>query len=184
MKKYQNMKKPLKALYFVENIFCSFAMVVLLFSVFSVTVLRYIFNTSIVGFEEATLTIALYCYFIGAAVASRDGEQIKVNIIDEILERSHFKWVFPLMRSALTIIISIIFLYVSIDYGSFVLEKKLTISPLGISKFVAVASMIIGFLLIAFHETHKLVFFLRSEWAKNKGQKSHLTKKGESIDNE
>ena len=152
-------------------------MIVLVF-VLTATLLRYIFIKSIIGLEELTVVIALYCYFIGASCSSREDMQIKVNIIDEFMDNSKYDYVFFLVRTSLSIIINLIFFYVSVIYGKFVLEKNLNLSPLGFSKIVVVASIIIGFLLISLHETVRMIKYINSRWGKNKQNSLQSSEKG------
>ncbi len=169
MNERQNNNKLAKTFYFLEDFIATISMVIILLFVLTATILRYIFNSSIFGLEELTVVIALYCYFIGASCSSREGSQIKVNIIDEFMNNSKYDYIFYFIRTSLSIIINIIFLYVSITYGKFVLEKNLNLSPLGVSKIVTVASLIVGFFLISVHETIRLINYINSR--KNKNQK-------------
>lgn len=162
MIEYQIVNKFSKAFYSIENFLSSVTMAILLIIVFLVTILRYIFSTSVPGLEEITVTIAVYCYFLGAACSSRNETHIRVNIIDELIEHSKLRSVFIFFRSILTIAINIIFFYISIGYGKFVLDKNLILAPLRVSKIVTVASMIMGFFLISIHEIFKLVVFYKN----------------------
>ena len=179
MKQYEEVNKLTSVIYSMETFISSITMVIMLIFVFTGTVLRYFFSTSIVGMEELTVVIALYCYFLGASCASRDGGHIKVNIIDELLESSKFDWLFTSLRSIAAIGINLIFFYVAITYGIFVVEKKLSLSPLRVSKLFVVASLIIGFFLMSMHETIRLVLFFRSILKKRKDKNSDLAFGGE-----
>jgi len=180
MKKNEGVNKLSRVIYSMETIVSTVTMIIMLIFVFTGTVLRYFFSTSIVGMEELTVVIALYCYFIGASCASRDGSHIKVNIIDELLESSKFDWVFISIRSLAAIGINLIFFYVAITYGSFVVGKNLSLSPLGISKLYVVAGLIIGFFLMAMHETIRLVLYIQS-FRQKSGVKNSLQADGGEI---
>jgi len=175
MKEYESANKLTNIFYSIENIISTIAMFTVLVFVFIGATLRYAFSTSIVGMEEVTLVIALYCYFFGAACASRSRDHIRVNIIDELLENSKINWIINLFKSMVSVFVTFAFCYVSIIYGIFVIEAKITLSPLGVSKIVVVSSLIIGFFLMAIHETIWFIRLIRGRIDKNK--KDNLLKK-------
>ena len=92
MKEYESASKLENIFYSIENFISTITMITVLVFVFIGTILRYVFSTSIVGMDEVTLLIALYCYFFGASCASRSRDHIRVNIIDELLENSKINW--------------------------------------------------------------------------------------------
>jgi len=179
MKEHESANKLANIFYSIENIILTITMITVLVFVFIGTILRYVFSTSIVGMDEVTLVIALYCYFFGASCASRSRDHIRVNIIDELLANKKIYWIINLFKSMVSIFVTIAFCYVSILYGIFVLEAKITLSPFGVSKIVVVSSLIIGYFLMTVHETVWFIRLIRGNIDKNK--KDNLLKKGGVI---
>jgi len=182
MKEYESASKLENIFYSIENFISTITMITVLIFVFIGTTLRYVFSTSIVGMDEVTLLIALYCYFFGASCASRSKDHIRVNIIDELLANTKINWIINLFKSMISIFVTIVFCYFSIIYGIFVLEAKVTLSPLGVSKIIVISSLIIGFFLMAMHETVWLIRLIRKKIDKGK-KENLLEKKGVIKDN-
>jgi len=116
------------------------------------TVLRYVFGTMILGMEEVAVLMALYCYLLGAACASRDNDHIIVNVLEEFSIPLKIRWAIKIFSEIISIGVTGAFTYISILYGMSVVKSNLTIIPLGISKLFAVLPLVIGFCLMFIHE--------------------------------
>jgi TRAP-type C4-dicarboxylate transport system permease small subunit len=80
-------KAILKGLCAAENAVvcvCSSAMVLM---VALTVVLRYIFNTQIVGIEDLIMLVAFAVYFIGAALGSRDETEITADLMSLFIKK-------------------------------------------------------------------------------------------------
>jgi len=117
------------------------------------TLLRYVFGTMILGMEEVAVLMALYCYLLGAACASRDNDHIRVNVLEEFSIPLKIRWAIKIFSGIISMGVTGAFTYISILYGMSVAKSNMAIIPLGISKLFAVLPLIIGFSLMFIHET-------------------------------
>ena len=136
----------------LEKIIPSIGMAGLTILVALETTLRYLFGTMILGMEEVAVLLALYCYLLGAASASRDNDHIRVNVLDEFPLPMKIRWAIKVISGLISVGVTGAFAYISIRYGMSVAKSNLTIIPLGISKLFAVLPLIIGFCLMFIHE--------------------------------
>lgn len=157
MKKFQTGNIIINILSSLEKVIPSIGMVGLTILVAYSTLLRYVFETTILGMEEVAILMALYCYFLGAASASRDNDHIKVNILEEFPIPVKIRWAINMLVGIVSVGVTGSFAYISILYGMAVAKSNLTIIPLGISKLFAVLPLIIGFCLMFMHEIKWLI---------------------------
>ena len=137
---------------FTEMVIPSIGMAGLTILVVLGTILRYVFGTMILGMEEVAVLLALYCYLLGAACASRDNDHIRVNVLDEFPLPVKIRMAIKVISGLISVGITGAFAYISILYGLSVAKSNLTIIPLGISKLFTVLPLIIGFCLMFIHE--------------------------------
>jgi TRAP-type C4-dicarboxylate transport system permease small subunit len=120
------------------------------------SVLRYALAEAILGLEEFTLILGLYTYFVGSAMASRGGVQIRVSIIDNIplaprirqyINRSMYFW---------SLVVCGIYAYFAFTYVSWSVERQITILPLYWPEWIRNLSLLLGLVLMTIH--HIVIF--------------------------
>ena len=102
--------------------------------------------------EEVAIIIGLYCYLLGSACSSRDNNHIKVNLLDDVPLSKSIRKAFDIIGGIVSVIVTGVFLYVSIKYGISVKATGMTVVPLGISKVFQVLPLILGFAIMFIHE--------------------------------
>ncbi|GAI74227.1 unnamed protein product, partial [marine sediment metagenome] len=134
MKKIQTGNIAINMVSSMEKLIPSIGMAGLTILVALETILRYLFGTMILGMEEVAVLMALYCYLLGAACASRDNDHIKVNVLDEFPIPMKIRWTINILAGIISVGVTGAFAYISIRYGMSVAKSNLAIIPLGISK--------------------------------------------------
>ena len=157
MKTFQIRNKAIDIFSYMEKVIPSIGMAGLTILVAYGTILRYFFDTSILGMEEVAILMALYCYLLGAACASSEKDHIKVNVLDEFPIPLKIRWAINMIVSIISVVVTGAFAFICILYGIAVAKSNLTIIPLGISKLFAVLPLILGFCLMFMHETKWLI---------------------------
>jgi len=124
------------------------------------TILRYIFQTSILGMEETAILMGLYCYFFGATAATNENDTIKVSILDDVYMLPKVRRAIKVLSSIVSLVVTIAFTYISIMYVISLKKTNVLIVPLNISKLFAVLPLIMGFFLMSTHEIKWLKYSL------------------------
>ena len=114
------------------------------------------------GIDEFILIIAAYCYFIGAAHASRRRNQITVTILDVINVRQRIKSYIDIIAAVLAFGVCAAFSYYAIVYNHWVVTQGLLVIPFRWSLVVWVVSLAIGMVLMSLYELLNLVRKVRA----------------------
>ena len=154
-------KKTILFLGSVEKILPATCMGLLAIFITAITVMRYVFNYSILGFEEFTVIIAVYLYFVGSGLATRMNKQVRVNFIDSFHITKRTRKVIDLIVSLLAFFICLAFSYFTFNYSLWTLKRHITIDPLGWPMAIMGFGPAIGLLLMGIHELNKFLKNLR-----------------------
>lgn len=152
MQESRNGNIILRSFSFLETFLPTLAMFGIASLVAIEAILRYGFNTSILGMEEVAIIIGLYCYLLGSACSSRDNNHIKVNLLDDVPLSKNTRKVFSIISGIVSVIVTGIFFYISLKYGISVKASGMKVVPLGISKLFQVLPLILGFGIMFIHE--------------------------------
>lgn len=155
-----NNNKILSFIIFAESAIPAIGMVGIVLLVALGTILRYFFDTGILGMEETAIQLGLYSYLIGASAASFEHKEIKVNILDEIQMSENKQFIIDIIKTLVSLLVTAFFAYVSFQYGIYAIEKKLMITPINISKLFSILPLIIGFSLMFLHELYRLIILI------------------------
>jgi len=112
---------------------------------------RYFFSIDFFGFEEVIVILAFWLYFIGASIGSYEGSHIKADIIPTYIKNEKVKDTIMLITSLITIVISLLYSYWSLEYIVWLAEKTTTTAVLKIPVLFSRVSILTGFLLMSFY---------------------------------
>ncbi len=117
---------------------------------FTQVIMRYVLESPFAGIEEAAILLAVWVSFLGMGYATKQRSHIHGGIVT-LLVHDPFK--IEIIRLAVSIIClftACVFGYFAAKYGMFVFEKERMSLYLQWPKGLWTASMIFGFLLMAF----------------------------------
>ena len=155
--KFMPISKAITGARFIETLIPAVALVLVAITIAVVSALRYIFSFAIFGLEEATVVMAVYVYYIGAALASRDEAQIRVSIIEAILKRSRARQIIDLIADCVTFTVCFIFAYYAFDYARWTITAGIIIEPLGWPQLAIAFSLMLGLGLMGLHHLEQFV---------------------------
>lgn len=112
---------------------------------FAQVLMRYVFEASFVGIEEAAVLLGVWTYFVGMAFVTRQGEHIHGGIIGLIVHDRNTLRLIRICNSIVCFVAAAIFGYFAIRYALFEIEKGRLSSYLRWPKGLWSASMIVGF---------------------------------------
>ena len=116
---------------------------------------RYALQATPLGIEELAIFFAVWAFFMGSALASKDKDHITVDFLEVFNIPERVKRSIKVVAEILTLLCFMFFLYYSIDYSIWVSSTKLNISPFGWPYLLAVLSMNTGlFFMCLFTFTH------------------------------
>jgi TRAP-type C4-dicarboxylate transport system permease small subunit len=161
--------KIVAAVLFVEKAVPAICVGLLAIQITAITVMRYVFSYSLLGFEEFTAILGLYLYFVGSALASRLNKQVRVNIIDSISIPPRARQIIDLVIVLAAFVVCAAFSYFALDYTVWTMERHVTIDPLGWPRAVIGFSLVIGLILMSIHELYRFVVKLRQQLPARKG---------------
>ncbi len=132
MAHYQSVEQKITALF--EGIISFFLLAIFLITVILV-ILRYVFNSTIIGANELITYLFIYTSAIGAAVAIRKREHIKITFIIDKLP-SHSRQVIDVIDLLLVAFINALMVYYSLPWIAMVGwdESPVIRIPLGVVK--------------------------------------------------
>ena len=155
-----NNNKITRFIIFAESAIPAIGMVGIVLLVALGTILRYFFDTGILGMEETAIQLGLYSYLIGASAASFDHKEIKVNILDEFQMSKNKQLFIDIIKTLVSLLVTAFFAFVSFQYGIYAVEKNLMITPINISKLFSILPLIIGFTLMFLHELYRIIILI------------------------
>lgn len=109
---------------------------------------RYVFETPIMGLEEAALIPTIWLYILGSVNASREDTQIRANVLEIFLKTPKAKLILHTLSEAISIVISIWLTWWAWKYFSYALRVWKESPTLYIPTFVYESALFIGLLLM------------------------------------
>jgi len=156
-------KKVIIGAAFIETLIPALGVALVVTSVIIGAVLRYVFNTLILGLEEVSVLIAIYTFFVGAALASRAKVQIRVNIIDIISISPYIRHIIDTSVAFASAAVCVVFTYWIFSFSQWTVKANITIPPLGWPKLVQSFSLLLGLALMSLHHLVQGGQLLRKE---------------------
>lgn len=114
--------------------------------------MRYILKKDFYGMEELVLLIAFWMYFIGSAVATREGSQVSADLVSSMLKSERQKAVLTLVRTLITLILFAILVKWAWSYMLWSLEKRPTTAVYKLPMAIAHAALLLSFVLSVLYE--------------------------------
>lgn len=140
-------KAVINVLRFVEAI--DVLVVVLL--IFTNTVCRYVFKTSLIWVEELLTICALWMYFIGAVLGAEEESHIKGDLISTSIKKPKTKKWFIVAVSAVTFVSCLFFVYWAVIYCKTQVMLKMTTQYLHLPKITSQFAVGFGMIGMAFY---------------------------------
>jgi len=154
-------KKVISGAGLIEKTIPSVCIALLAILITAISTMRYAFSYSILGLEEFTVVVALYLYFLGSAIASGRGRQIRVNILDSVSIPPRVRSIIDIFVKFVAFMVCFIFSYHMFDYTQWTIERQITIEPLPWPQAIVGLSLAIGLLLMGVHHLVQFIQALR-----------------------
>ena len=114
--------------------------------------MRYLLQKDFYGMEELVLLIAFWMYFVGSAVASREGSQVSAALVTSLLRSDKQRAVLTLIRNILTMILFGILAKWAYDYLLWSIQMRPTTAVYKIPMYIDHAALLVSFVLSALYE--------------------------------
>lgn len=144
-------KKALAVMVGIETYIPGAALVLAAILVTTISVTRYAFSWAFFGLEEITVVVALYAYYFGSIVATREKVQLRIDILDQIPLPSLVRRIMDLTWLLFGIGIFGVLTYISVVYALWTIERGLDVAPLGWPRVIMVVPLVAAFSLMAVH---------------------------------
>ncbi|HSL40571.1 MAG: TRAP transporter small permease subunit [Desulforhopalus sp.] len=123
-------------------------------------VMRYVFETSVMGLEEILVYPTLWLYFLGSVNASREDTQIKANVLDVFLSTDRARLVVRTIADTMALVVSCWLTYWAYDYFRYALRVWKESPTLYIPTVYAESAVFIGLVLMTIFTAYYLVLNL------------------------
>lgn len=114
--------------------------------------MRYILQKDFYGMEELVLLIAFWMYFIGSAVASREGSQVSADLVTSLLKSEKQRAVLALIRNLITLLLFGILSKWAYDYFVWSYIMRPTTAVYKIPMYIDHAALLLSFVLSMLYE--------------------------------
>jgi TRAP-type C4-dicarboxylate transport system permease small subunit len=134
--------------------------------VFIEVLLRYVFESPLFGIEELIVFIAMWLYFIGAALGAHDRTHIKADVIHVWVKSARGMAIIHTINSAVTVTLSAIMVSWCYDYFIFSLRKGGESPALRIPLIIPQSGVFVGAILMTLYFAVELVDNFRNAISK------------------
>lgn len=110
-------------------------------------IMRYMMESGFLGIEEVGVLLGVWFYFLGMALATRSGEQIRGGIADLLVTSPRGRWLLAVYEAGFTLIANTIFCWLALQYTLSLFESGRTSTYMSWPTWLWTASMACGFLL-------------------------------------
>ncbi|MCF7935904.1 MAG: TRAP transporter small permease [Synergistales bacterium] len=83
------------------------------------TILRYVFQIDLFGYEEWVKLFAFWLYFSGAAMGAFDGTHISADVVEAYFPSGHFKRAIIVVKDLVTVGVSLLFVWYGYNFFMF-----------------------------------------------------------------
>lgn len=118
--------------------------------------MRYILAKDFYGQEELVLMIAFWMYFIGSAVATREGSQVSADLVSTLLRSERQKAVLVLIRTIITTLLFGLLTKWAWDYFLWSLQLRPTTAVYKLPMSISHGSLLLSFALSVLYEIKHL----------------------------
>lgn len=118
---------------------------------------RYLFETPIMGLEEAAIIPTIWLYILGSVNASREDTQIRANVLDIFLKTERARALLQAIADTVSIVVSVWLALWAWDYFAYALRVDKETPTLYLPTIIYESALFIGLvLMIAFTLWHLL----------------------------
>lgn len=118
---------------------------------FAQVILRYVFETTMLGLSELILIPTLWMYFIGASYASAQRTHISAEILQSYIRNSRVKGVIRAIVAAISLAIGLVLSWWALLYVEHALARPKSTSVFEIPLITVQAAVLVGFVLMTFY---------------------------------
>lgn len=136
-------------------------MIILPFMVFIQVLLRYVFKAPLMGIEELMLFPTIWLYMIGGANASMERNHISCGILTLYIKRKRTMQIFNILKSLLSLIVSLWLTYWAFWYFSYSLKVWKYSDLVGVPMFFGESALFIGLVLMTLYTGVELIDNIR-----------------------
>ena len=134
--------------------------------VFIEVMLRYVFESPLFGIEELIVFIAMWLYFIGAALGAHDRSHIKADVIHVWVKSARGMAIIHTINSVITVTLSAIMASWCYDYFLFGIQKGGQSPALRIPLVLPQSAVFVGAILMTLYFLVELVDNFRNAISK------------------
>lgn len=160
----QSIRWVLKRLETIQKIMLFVVSILLVLGVTGQVILRYVLKSNLLGLEEMIILLAFWLYFLGGIYGSATRTHITADLTEVYIKNKKLKQFVKLIVSLITVFISCVFAYYSVDYLTWGVERGATSPVLKLPMVWSQSSVFVGFTLMAFyfivHFVKDLLMFL------------------------
>lgn len=120
-------------------------------------IMRYVMESGFLGVEEIGVLLGVWFYFLGMALATRSGEQIRGGIADLLVTSTRGKRFLTLYETGFTLMANTIFCWLALQYTHSLLESGRTSTYMSWPTWLWASSMACGFLLATLFSLRQLL---------------------------
>ena len=154
------------ALIYLQRWFLIIAGCVITVLVFTEVMLRYVFSSPLFGIEELIVFIAMWLYFIGAALGAHDRSHIKADVIHIWVKSPRAMAIVHTVNSVITVTLSAIMVTWCYDYFIFGIEKRGASPALRLPLVIPQSAVFVGAILMTLYFFVELVDNFRNAISK------------------
>lgn len=110
-------------------------------------IMRYVMESGFLGVEEIGVLLGVWFYFLGMALATRSGEQIRGGIANLLVTSPRGKWCLALYETGFTLFANTVFCWLALQYTLSLFESGRTSTYMSWPTWLWAAAMACGFLL-------------------------------------
>lgn len=110
-------------------------------------IMRYVMESGFLGIEEIGVLLGVWFYFLGMALATRSGEQIRGGIADLLVTSPRGRWFLSLYEAGFTLMANAVFCWLALQYTQSLFESGRTSTYMSWPTWLWASSMACGFLL-------------------------------------
>lgn len=120
-------------------------------------IMRYMTNSSFLGIEEIGVLLGVWFYFLGMALATHSGDQIRGGIADLMITSPRGRRRLALYETTFTLAANLIFSWLAAQYVLSLITSGRTSTYMSWPSWLWAASMACGFLLATLFSAHQLL---------------------------
>lgn len=114
--------------------------------------MRYVLHKDFYGMEELVLLVAFWMYFVGSAVATREGSQVSADLISSVLTNKKASAIMAFIRTTITLFLFMVLAKWGWDYLVWSLTMRPTTAVHKLPMAIAHSSLFVSFVLSALYE--------------------------------